>query len=66
MCLFLSHFSLYHPLCPPSYPPLCLANAAAVYILKAAGLYGLPEPSGSIHVDEIAHAERKRQMLSAW
>ncbi len=43
-----------------------LAMAAAVHLLKAAGLYGLPEPSGSIHVDEIAHAERKRQMSSAW
>jgi translation initiation factor RLI1 len=41
------------------------AMAAAVHILKAAGLYGLPEPSGSIHVDEIESAERTRQ-LSAW
>ncbi len=40
------------------------AMAAAVHILKAAGLYGLPEPSGSIHVDEIARAELKRQMSS--
>jgi translation initiation factor RLI1 len=42
------------------------AMATAVHILKAAGLYGLPEPSGSIHVDEIESAERTRQMLSAW
>jgi hypothetical protein len=40
--------------------------ATAVHILKAAGLYGLPEPSGSIHVDEIESAEQTRQMLSAW
>jgi malate synthase len=40
--------------------------AAAVHILKAAGLYGLSAPSGSIHVDEIEGAERARQMLSAW
>ena len=26
------------------------AMAAAVHLLKAAGLYGLPEPSGPIHV----------------
>jgi hypothetical protein len=42
------------------------AMATAVHILKAAGLYGLPEPSGSIHVDEIESAEQTRQMLSAW
>jgi hypothetical protein len=40
--------------------------AAAVHVLKAAGLYGLSAPSGSIHVDEIEGAERTRQMLSAW
>jgi malate synthase len=43
-----------------------LAMAAAVHILKAAGLYGLSEPRGSIHVDEIENAERTRQTLSAW
>ncbi len=37
--------------------------AAAVHILKAAGLYGLPEPNGSIHADDIEAAERTRQML---
>ncbi len=42
------------------------AMAAAVHILKAAGLYGLREPNGSIHVDEIESAEQTRQMLSAW
>jgi hypothetical protein len=42
------------------------AMATAVHILKAAGLYGLPEPSGSIHVGEIESAEQTRQMLSAW
>jgi hypothetical protein len=40
--------------------------AAAVHILKAAGLYGLREPNGSIHVDEIKSAEQRREMLSAW
>jgi hypothetical protein len=40
--------------------------AAAVHILKAAGLYGLPEPGGSIHVDEIKSAELMRETLSAW
>ena len=40
--------------------------AVAVHILKAAGLYGLPAPSGSIHVDAIEGAERTREMLSAW
>ncbi len=40
--------------------------AAAVHILKAAGLYGLPEPSGSIHVDEIEGAQRSRQNWSVW
>jgi hypothetical protein len=39
---------------------------AAVHILKAAGLYGLREPHGSIHVDEIESAEQRREMLSAW
>ncbi len=37
--------------------------AAAVHILKAAGLYGLTAPGGSIHVDEIEGAERTRQMF---
>jgi hypothetical protein len=40
--------------------------AAAVHILKAAGLYGLSEPSGSIHVDAIESAERSRQMAQMW
>jgi hypothetical protein len=40
--------------------------AVAVHILKAAGLYGLREPNGSIHVDEIKSAEQRREMLSAW
>ncbi len=40
--------------------------AAAVHILKAAGLYGLPAPGGSIHVDEIKSAELMRETLSAW
>jgi transposase len=40
--------------------------AAAVHILKAVGLYGLREPNGSIHVDEIKSAEQRREMLSAW
>ncbi len=40
--------------------------AVAVHILKAAGLYGLPAPGGSIHVDEIESAEQRREMLSAW
>jgi hypothetical protein len=38
----------------------------AVHILKAVGLYGLPEPNGSVHVDDIEAAERTRQMLSVW
>jgi hypothetical protein len=40
--------------------------AAAVHILKAAGLYGLTAPGGSIHVDEIEGAERSRQNWSVW
>ncbi len=40
--------------------------AVAVHILKAVGLYGLPEPRGLIHVDDIEAAERTRQMLSVW
>jgi 4-alpha-glucanotransferase len=40
--------------------------AVAVHILKAAGLYGLPAPSGSIHIDAIESAELTRQMVSAW
>ncbi len=40
--------------------------AVAVHILKAVGLYGLREPNGSIHVDEIESAEQRREMLSAW
>jgi hypothetical protein len=39
---------------------------AAVHILKAVGLYGLAAPSGSIHIDEIEKAERKREMVVAW
>ncbi len=44
----------------------CQAMAGRVHTLKAAGLYGLPAPSGSIHSAEIESAERTRQMLSAW
>ncbi len=40
--------------------------AAAVHILKAAGLYGLTAPGGSIHVDEIEGAQRSRQNWSVW
>jgi transposase len=40
--------------------------AVAVHILKAVGLYGLPAPSGSIHVDAIESAELTRQMVASW
>jgi hypothetical protein len=38
----------------------------AVHILKAVGLYGLPAPGGSIHVDAIESAELTRQMVARW
>jgi hypothetical protein len=38
--------------------------AAAVHILKAAGLYALPVPTGSIHADEIESAEATRRLLT--
>jgi hypothetical protein len=40
--------------------------AVAVHILKAVGLYGLPAPGGSIHVDAIESAELTRQMVASW
>jgi hypothetical protein len=33
---------------------------------QAVGLYGLPAPGGSIHVDAIESAELTRQMVARW